>query len=571
MENRYFAYIRKSTDVDDKQELSLEAQKNLITEFAMRENMDLKTIIWFEEKMSAKQPGRPIFDSMIELLKQSKASGLIAHKPDRLARNWIDVGKICDVWDRGLKMMFTTGKLENNSQGKAMFGMQCVMAKWYVDNLSEETKKGQLQSIKNGFFPGQPPLGYLTKKEYLLLSKKETKRREIDPVRAPMIKQAFQLYSEGFHSLEDIVNWAYEQGFRSKETKRKPSGMIKVGAWHGILTNPFYYGSFLWKEKLYKGTHKPIVDFYLWERVQNRLKSSGHNFSVKYDFPLKSYLFKCGTCGKSITAEKKFQLFCSVCKYKFHYPKKIKCPKCKTAIKDMKNLTYYTPSYYHCAGNRSGCREPTITEEDAELQIYEHIHAIQITDKFFNIFKEGLQEGLDNQKKALSEELQNLQRQLGIIKKKYDNLVELYVGQKIDEGIYNNKSPKYQAETTLLQAKIIEIKQNKNSWYKTAVRYLELAREASKLYMKADINQKRKLISTIFQNLKLKDKKIIPTFHKPFDILISAKLDTPKLENRNSNITTQLACIFKTFEDFRLVQQIREEIEKVKPSLALAT
>ena len=43
-----------------------------------------------------------------------------------------------------------------------------------------------------------------------------------------------------------------------------------------------------------------------------------------------------------------------------------------------------------------------------------------------------------------------------------------------------------------------------------------------------------------------------------------------QLENRNSNITTQLACIFKTFEDFRLVQQIREEIEKVKPSLALA-
>lgn len=36
------------------------------------------------------------------------------------------------------------------------------------------------------------------------------------------------------------------------------------------------------------------------------------------------------------------------------------------------------------------------------------------------------------------------------------------------------------------------------------------------------------------------------------------------LENRESNITTQLASIFKAFEDCRLVQQIREEIEKVK-------
>jgi len=36
------------------------------------------------------------------------------------------------------------------------------------------------------------------------------------------------------------------------------------------------------------------------------------------------------------------------------------------------------------------------------------------------------------------------------------------------------------------------------------------------------------------------------------------------LENRNSNITKQLACIFKTFEDFRLVAQIREEIAKIE-------
>ena len=40
--------------------------------------------------------------------------------------------------------------------------------------------------------------------------------------------------------------------------------------------------------------------------------------------------------------------------------------------------------------------------------------------------------------------------------------------------------------------------------------------------------------------------------------------EAKKLENRNTNITTQLACIPKTFSDFRLVAQIREEIEKLK-------
>jgi len=35
------------------------------------------------------------------------------------------------------------------------------------------------------------------------------------------------------------------------------------------------------------------------------------------------------------------------------------------------------------------------------------------------------------------------------------------------------------------------------------------------------------------------------------------------LENRNINITTKLSNIIKTFEDFKLVAQIREEIERV--------
>ncbi len=39
------------------------------------------------------------------------------------------------------------------------------------------------------------------------------------------------------------------------------------------------------------------------------------------------------------------------------------------------------------------------------------------------------------------------------------------------------------------------------------------------------------------------------------------------LEDRNVNITTQLSSIIKVFSNFRLVAQIKEEIEKVKPSL----
>ena len=56
---RYFIYIRKSTDEEDRQILSLEAQEIELIEFAKKEQLEIVGI--FKESQTAKQPGRPIF------------------------------------------------------------------------------------------------------------------------------------------------------------------------------------------------------------------------------------------------------------------------------------------------------------------------------------------------------------------------------------------------------------------------------------------------------------------------------------------------------------------------------
>ena len=53
----YFLYARKSTDVEDKQVLSIEAQLAELRELVKREN--LSVVEEFIEKRSAKVPGRP--------------------------------------------------------------------------------------------------------------------------------------------------------------------------------------------------------------------------------------------------------------------------------------------------------------------------------------------------------------------------------------------------------------------------------------------------------------------------------------------------------------------------------
>src|SRR3990167_7027910 len=55
---KYFLYIRKSTDEEDRQVLSLEAQLAELKEYAEKENLEI--IETFIEKKTAKVPGREI-------------------------------------------------------------------------------------------------------------------------------------------------------------------------------------------------------------------------------------------------------------------------------------------------------------------------------------------------------------------------------------------------------------------------------------------------------------------------------------------------------------------------------
>jgi len=91
MNNQYFLYARKSTDVEDKQVLSIEAQLAELRTYAANEHLSI--IEEIVEKQSAKSPGRPLFNAMMSKLEKGEGSGIVSWNPDRLARNSVDGGK----------------------------------------------------------------------------------------------------------------------------------------------------------------------------------------------------------------------------------------------------------------------------------------------------------------------------------------------------------------------------------------------------------------------------------------------------------------------------------------------
>ena len=232
---KYILYARKSTDTEDKQVLSIDAQLAELRKFA--KDNHLTVIDEPIEKRTAKSPGRPIFNSMITRIENSEANGILAWHPDRLARNSIDGGQIIYLLDQtSLNFLrFPVFQFENTSQGKFMLSIMFGQSKYYVDNLSENTKRGLRQKLRRGEYPSRAPLNYI--------NDLRTKSIVVDKRIAPIVVEAFELYAQNQSRYEDIADFLASHGLvtHGKGTKYKKDRIRR------ILSNPFYYGHFLYK------------------------------------------------------------------------------------------------------------------------------------------------------------------------------------------------------------------------------------------------------------------------------------------------------------------------------------
>src|SRR3989338_6757718 len=94
---KYFLYARKSTEDDDHQIMSIEAQLFELREYARKEKLEI--LEEFQESKSAKKPGRELFGEMMTRIERGEANGIIAWHPDRLARNSVDGGRVIYLVD----------------------------------------------------------------------------------------------------------------------------------------------------------------------------------------------------------------------------------------------------------------------------------------------------------------------------------------------------------------------------------------------------------------------------------------------------------------------------------------
>ncbi len=469
---RYIIYCRKSTESEDRQVMSLDAQKTELLEIAIRDN--LKVIKIFEESQSAKSLGRPIFAQMIKMITSGKADAILCWKEDRLARNLIDGGQIIDLLQKNIiKEIRTYQGIHLPKDNVLMILVHFGMANQYSRDLAENVKRGNRESLRQGRWPFQVPFGY---------SRDSSTKQLFPNDKSHWVKRIFELYASGTKSFEDISDMLYEEGLRTKS-----GGKMFLGSIHRHINNKIYYGIMAKNGEEYLGKFEPIVSKELFDRCQEVINQASRPKQKTLFFPLRGSM-RCKECGCMLTASLK----------RGH-------------------------RYYYCTNGKGNCEQGKsyMREEYIARLIADKLGDLAFDDEAIEIMYEAAKQkiGLSNNRvEVLSK---NVQNELNSIKEKESRLTDGFASGTIRKDLYDEKMLELNNQRVELEAQLGHIKKgNINSALTTLEQTKEVflqAKNAKNDFLFGEDSERYQILNSVLWNIQFENKEIQEIqYKKPF-------------------------------------------------------
>ena len=299
-------YIRVSTDKQE--ELSPDAQKRLLIDYAKKNNILISTEhIYMENGISGRTAEkRPEFQKMIAAAKSKPRpfDTILVWKYSRFARNQEEsivykslLRKQCDI-----DVISISEPLIEGPFGSLIERIIEWMDEYYSIRLSSEVVRGMTEKALRGGYQAQPPLGYkMVNKTPIVLDKE-----------ADIVRKIFQDYLDG-RDETSIARELNDCGYTTKRGNAFDNRGIQY-----ILENPFYIGKVRWnyidkhgsrKSKdtseiiIADGIHEPLISYEQFQEVQERRKKEFKPARRRSTATTKHWItgvLKCGYCGSSL-------------------------------------------------------------------------------------------------------------------------------------------------------------------------------------------------------------------------------------------------------------------------------
>ena len=459
-----FAYIRVS-DPKQGKGVSLDEQRSIIEAHAAR--IGATIIEWFVEKKTAAKTGRTQFARLVKLLRAGKADGVVIHKVDRSSRNFRDWADIDELIENGIDVQFANENMDLRSRGGRLAAdIEMVFAVDYIRNLREETLKGILGRLKQGILPHNAPIGYL--------DCGPGKPKAVDPSRGPLIRQLFERYATGGHTLRMLVADSTKLGLRNRN-----GNPLRLTQIHAMLRNPFYAGILRSARfGVFQGAHEALVTRATYDRVQTVLAGKIVRRTRQHIFLFRRML-RCSTCGRSLIGSKQ-----------------------KSFV------------YYRCS--RVECPTTSVREDRVETQLRNVLMLLTFSAAERSVVEGELAALLKDQVAVRTSREASLSDALSAVNARLARLTDLLLDAKIDAAAHDERRESLLIERREIENGIASVESGAEESIRRAQRIVELADRAENLYESADAEQKRKFLTAVMSNCVVTGKSVDFTLAEPF-------------------------------------------------------
>lgn len=473
---KYIAYCRKSSESEERQLLSIDAQINEIHAKAAREGIVIDKI--FCESMSAKKPGRLVFQEMTAYIRDNKPCVLFVWKLDRLARNPVDGGTITWMLQQSI---ITEIKAYDRSyyptDNVLLMSFEFGMANQFVRDLSVNVKRGNLEKLRQGGWPGVAPIGYLNDKANHTVYP--------DPAISHYMEKMFKLYATGTYGVKQIEQILYDEGFRSKSGHKVRHSVI-----HRVLKDPFSSGIMVRHGKYYPGNYQPIISKELFDQVQQAFENRQHTHKEIHEFVHRGFM-RCENCGCQLTATLK----------KGHV-------------------------YYYCTNGKKKCEQHKkyLREERVNELVAETLDHLQVDAELIEMAYLAKKERTGQATEYAETSVDHFNKQLETVRQKQAKLLDSYLTELIPEDVYKDKIQALNNERIALEQQQKKVRENQPADPLITLERVKniflTANQAKTKFLEEKNDGKRSLLEILLWNLSLSDEKVANvSFKMPYEVI----------------------------------------------------
>ena len=476
--NKFILYVRKSTDEEKRQVTSLDAQMRELRGFARRERLAIIDIV--QESKTAKEPGRPLFNAMLERIERGEANGLLCWDIDRLYRNPVDEGRVRWMLQRGIiASIRTPTRAYFPADAGLLIAVEGGRATDFIIHHKRDVARGIREKLLRGEWPGgKRAVGYVYDRD----------RRNLvpDPKRAKIVQTIFLEFSTGRYGLLWASDRLAQFGILNESGKQWSKSQV-----HGLVTNRIYIGVMEWGGETFEGKYKPIITPELFNKVQGVLKNRSKPRRVRngHNFPFCG-LFRC-TCGSMMSAQ---------------------------WAKGHGGLY----RYYRCTRKTGVCSEPYVQEKYVVGQCLELVKPIAISTEQANYVRALIDEETHKDSQALETATAKIIERLSGIQEKLNKLTRGYLDELIDEESYQASKSDLVIEKTALKQEKARLQRTRSSfWNEPAKEVINALEMAGKMQTEKSPQEISQLVQKVGTNRLISRKTVTFSFSEPYDFALS--------------------------------------------------